>query len=507
MSQPKHRALGLARDDLGCYGAALDSRFELARHHKLLVQQLERVESGLFDRLMIFMPPRHGKSLITSTLFPAWYLGRHPEHSIIAASYGAELATDFGRRVRNFVADPLHRAIFPTCVLAGDSSAVHRFNLEAGGAYYSVGAGGPITGRGANILLIDDAVKNREEAFSQTARRSLQAWYETTAYTRLAPGGSIIVIATRWHVEDLPGWLLKEHASEGWKVINLAALAEPDDALGRKEGEPLWPERFPAEVLERIKEAIGTSAWQSLYQQRPVAETGGIFQKDWWRSYKDAPECRRIVFSADTAFKTGQSNDYSVIQVWGEAAAGYHLLHVWRQRAEFPELKRQAIALAEIWKPNAVLVEDMASGQSLIQSLQAETRLPILPVKPLGDKVARASAVSPIVESGRVYLPESAAWLGDFLDEVSSFPAAPHDDQVDALSQALNYLRGSGSYVDIDFQQRAAAVFHEQTLLREEHIDVVSGSHSSAAGFGWAKAEDRAEAMAKSSSRWRWRGF
>ena len=442
-SNKKTEGLSLAREDLAAYALALWPPLELAPHVKCNIDELERVESGLHDRVMEFLPPRHSKSLPSSRIFPAWYLGRHPDRSVIAASYGQELASDFGRQVRNFIADPLHRAIFPECAIADDSAAAHRFNLTAGGAYYAVGAGGPITGRGADLLIIDDPIKSREQAYSATERKSLQQWYESVAYTRLQPNAAIILIQTRWHEDDLAGWLLREHAREGWKVISLPALAELDDPLGRTEGEPLWPERFGLDVLERIRDAIGTSAWLSLYQQRPVREQGGTFHRDWWRSYNQAFECQRIVFSLDTAFKTAQSADYSVVEVWGETAIGYYLLHVWRQRAEFPELTRQATALAEIWRPNAVLVEDAASGQSLIQALKAETRLPVLPVRPFGDKVARASAVSPLVEAGKVYLPEAAAWLANFLEEVSTFPAAPHDDQVDAMSQALNYLRGA----------------------------------------------------------------
>jgi len=437
-------------------------RFELAPHSKFIIDELERVDAGLHDRAQLLIPPRHGKSLITSQIFTAWYLGRHPDRSIIAASYGQELASDFGRKVRGFVTDPLHTAIFPQCIVADDSNAVHRFGLTAGGNYFAVAAGGPITGRGADLLLIDDAIKSREQAFSAAERRSLQAWYESVAYTRLQPGGAIVLIQTRWHADDLAGWLLREHASEGWKVISLPAIAEIDDPLGRKEGEPLWPQRFPLDVLERIREAIGTAAWLSLYQQRPVAEEGAIFRKTWWRSYREQPECTRVVFSLDTAFKATQSADYSVLEVWGETTTGHYLLHVWRRRAEFPELSRNVVALAEIWKPHAVLVEDAASGQSLIQALKSETRLPILPVKPQGDKVARASAVSPLVESGKVFLPEAAPWLADFMEEVSVFPAAPHDDQVDALSQALNYLRGEPSLTSADrgFMQHAQEHFH-----------------------------------------------
>ena len=223
----------------------------------------------------------------------------------------------------------------------------------------------------------------------------------------------------------------------------MPAIAEEADAW-RREGEPLWPERFPLETLGRIREAIGGAAWQALYQQRPSAAEGTIFKREWWRTYRDQPRCSRVVFSMDTAFKAGEANDYSVVAIIGQTETGYHLLHLWRARAEFPELKRQAIALAEIWKPHAVLIEDAASGQSLIQSLKAETRLPVLPVKPLGDKQSRAAAVTPLIESGRVYLPETAPWLADFIDELSSFPAAPHDDMVDAFAQALNYMRGTG---------------------------------------------------------------
>jgi predicted phage terminase large subunit-like protein len=258
------------------------------------------------------------------------------------------------------------------------------------------------------------------------------------------------VIATRWHEADLVGWLLKEHTSEGWKVISMPAIAETNEGW-RGEGAPLWGQKFPADVLARIREAIGTSAWVSLYQQRPAPEQGAIFHREWWQRYTAPPEARRTVFSLDTAFKANTSSDYSVVLVMAETRTGYYVQHVARGRWEFPELKRQASMLAESWKPNAVLIEDAASGQSLIQTLRAETKLPILPVKTGGaDKQSRAHAVSPLVESGRVFLPESAPWLADFMDEVTSFPTAPHDDQVDALTQALSYLHGQRGWQPSD---------------------------------------------------------
>jgi predicted phage terminase large subunit-like protein len=298
---------------------------------------------------------------------------------------------------------------------------------------------------------VDDAVKDAESAYSTTSRASLQSWFEMVLYPRLQPGGAIIVIGTRWHESDLSGWILREHAADGWVVVSLPAIAEPGDALGRPEGQPLWPSKFPLEALTRIREAIGSSAFASLYQQRPVAAEGAIFRKDWLRTYTEQPECYRIIFSLDCAFKTGASNDYSVIAVWGEGKSGYFLLDVVRERLDFPALMSRTIAKATFWNPHAVLIEDAASGQSLLQSLQLETRLPLLPVRPLGDKASRASAISPLFESGRVFMPQQAHWLSDFVDELTSFPAAPHDDMVDATTQALSWMRGQGnhSYHDI----------------------------------------------------------
>jgi predicted phage terminase large subunit-like protein len=434
--------LALAHEDLACYAIAQWPQFELARHHGLIVSRLEAVERGQLSRLMVFQPPRHGKSLITSGVFPAWYLGRHPEHHVIFATYGQELSDDFGRRVRNFILDPVHQAVFPNCRLSEDSTAAHRFNTTQGGAYYAVGRGGPITGRGAHFLVLDDPIKDREEANSETIRKSLHEWFASVAYTRLMPGGAIIIIQTRWHEDDLAGWLLREHATENWNVLSLPAIAEQDQDF-RKEGQALWPGRFPLAELERIRAAIGGRAWTSLYQQRPAAAEGAVFKRDWWQSYR-LPltlSLSRTVQSWDTAFKKGAENDFSVCTTWGVAENGYYLLHLWRGRVEFPELKRVLASLADQWKPDAILVEDRASGQSLIQELKLGTALPILAIKIDSDKLARAQAVTPLVEAGRVFLPELAPWVGDFVDELAAFPSAVHDDLVDSTTQALNYLR------------------------------------------------------------------
>jgi predicted phage terminase large subunit-like protein len=432
--------LQLATQDLAVYTAANWPGFELAKHHEIIIEKLEAVRRGEISRLLVLTPPRHGKSEIASHYFPGWYLGEHPDRYVISASYGQELASDFGRRVRNLVASPVHRAVFPSCRLAEDSSAAHRFNLSAGGAYFAVGAGGPVTGRGAHLLLIDDPIKNREEAYSETARRTLRDWFQTVAYTRLMPRSAVVLIQTRWHEDDLAGWLLREHADEGWEIMNLPAIAERGEGW-RREGEALWPERFPLDRLEQIKAAIGGVAWAALYQQRPAAAEGQIFRREWWRFFREPPQFRFVVQSWDTAFKAGAENDYSVCATLGVADDGYYLVWLWRGRVEFPELKRQVVSLAAQWRPMVVLIEDKASGQCLIQELRRETAIPLHAVKVDSDKVARAQGVTPVIEYGRVHLPESAPWTADLVEELSAFPVGTYDDQVDALTQGLNYIR------------------------------------------------------------------
>jgi len=431
-----------ARNSLAAYCILSFPGFELAPHLQVLIEKLEAVERGEIKRLMVFMPPRHGKSFVTSQRFPAWYLGKHPDSFVISASYGQELADDFGRAVRDMVADAQQKAIFPECQLSGDSGSMHRFNTTSGGSYFAVGRGAAITGRGAHILLIDDPLKDQAEARSDAVRRELQSWYANVAYTRLQPNAAIVIIQTRWHMDDLAGWLLREHFEERWQVINMPALAEVDEPF-RKAGEALWPSRYSLDALETIQRAVGGAVWQSLYQQRPVAAEGAVFKREWWRSYKDAPAFSFVLQSWDTAFKTGSENDYSVGSTWGRAENGYYLLDVWKGRVEFPDLKRQLQILAARHTPNAIIVEDKASGQSLIQEFRRMTTLPVLPVKVDSDKVTRAQAVTPLVEAGKVFLPERAPWLADYLDELSSFPAGVHDDQVDSTTLALHHLRGS----------------------------------------------------------------
>ena len=240
-------------------------------HIKLLASKLEAVERGDIRRLAIFMPPRHGKSILTSEFFPAWYLGRNPDKYIICATYAQDLADDFGRKVRNQLQDKRYTDVFPDAELSTDSSSMRRFNTTNGGVYFAVGAGSAITGRGAHLLLIDDPIKGREEADSAAMRKNLLDWYRATAYTRLMPNGSVVLIQTRWHEDDLAGWILKETGHEGWDVVEFPAILNERAAtmLELKEGDPLWEESYPLKRLEEIKKTIGTREWSSLYAQKP----------------------------------------------------------------------------------------------------------------------------------------------------------------------------------------------------------------------------------------------
>jgi predicted phage terminase large subunit-like protein len=418
--------------------------FRVAAHHLRIAEALARVERGECRRLIVTMPPRHGKSLLCSEMFPPWFLGRNPGKQIIAATYAQDLADDFGRKVRNLMRDPAYVSVFPGVALREDSTSAKRFHTTQGGVYVAMGVGGPATGRGADCLLIDDPIKGREDAESETSRRKLKDWFTSVAYTRLMPGGAIVVISTRWHCDDLVGWLLREHVHENWEELTLPAL---DD-----DGMALWSDRYPVERLQEIKQTIGSRDWSALYQQRPAPAEGGLVKLNWFQRYSEPPGDGFVLYrvqSWDTAVKAQQIHDPSVCTTWAVTHQGFYLLDVHVGRYEFPALKRAAVNLFDRWQPTAVLIEDKASGQSLIQELRTNTRLPVIPIEPVSDKVTRLAAVSALIEAGRVYIPERTPWLIDFESEITTFPYAPHDDQVDSLSQALAWMQnrvGIGKY-------------------------------------------------------------
>ena len=437
-------AFAWAEDRLLCYAVLQPERYDPAPHHKLIARALQRVERGELKRLMIAMPPRHGKSRLASELFPAWYLGRNPDRSIIACTYAQEFADDIGRKVRNQLSSDLHSRIFPGCGLRDDSTSARRFHTNHGGVYFGVGAGGPITGRGADLLLVDDPTKGQEEAESETQRRKLKDWYASVAYTRLMPGGAVIVIQTRWHEDDLAGWLLREHQHEGWEVLSLPALSD--------DGEALWPEAYPAERLAEIKLAVGSRVWEALYQQRPSPAEGGLIKRNWWKFYRETPaQFDEIIQSWDATFKDTQKSDYVVGQVWGRMGAEKYLLDQVRARMDFTATIQAIRTLSAKWPTaTAKLIEDKANGPAIIATLKRELQ-GLIPVNPQGSKEARLSAVAPQIEAGNVYLPDpsTSPWVHDFIEEMAGFPNGAHDDQVDALSQALIRLGGGAQVITL----------------------------------------------------------
>lgn len=428
-----------ARRSLEGWFRLLNPSFEVAPHHARVVQELEAVERGDTKRLIISMPPRHGKTELASIAFPSWYLGRNPDARCILASYGAGLAHKISRRARN--AFETHSGYIFNTSLAGDSASVSDWDIaEHRGGLTAVGVDGPVTGKGGDLILVDDPVKDAAEAESEPKRESTKEWYRSVLRTRLHPNGAIVVIQTRWHEDDLAGWLLRE-ASEPWKVLNLPMVDS--------NGAPLW-DKWAGEV-EKIRVSVGTRAWESLYQGRPTAVEGGTFKKSWFR-YWDKQihpvECEQIIQSWDLSFKGTTSSDFVVGTVWGKAKgrAEYHLLDMVRKRMDFPETVRAIVGLSAKWPQATVkLVEDKANGPAVISSLRGQLE-GLIAVNPEGGKESRASAVSHLFEGGNVFIPNPRMypWVEDYISEMCSFPFGSHDDAVDSTSQALTRFLGRG---------------------------------------------------------------
>ena len=436
--------------------------------HREICETLEKflqdVRDGKSPRLMISMPPRSGKSELVSRKFPAYAFGVDPDLQIIATSYGADMAQRFNRDVQRVIDNDLYKAVFPdTSLNAGKSNNSKGAYIRTSelfeivghtGSYRSCGVGGGITGIGADILIIDDPVKDRKSANSATVRQNIYEWYTSTAYTRLSPGGGVIVMCTRWHVDDLLGLLLKEEQNGGdkWKVINYPAIAEHDEPH-RKAGEALHPERYPIESLLKIKGAVGSADWASLYQGRPTVLGGNIIKSGWFKRYKQLPELKYRLVDADTALKTKEANDFSVFGCGGLGKEGNLYITDWRRgKWEAPDLKRNAIDfwIKQLAMKNGVCrdfcVEDKASGTGLIQEIKRGTPpIPIRGIERDTDKLTRLQDVLGYIEAGRVYIPENAPWVSDFIAECEAFRGDmkhAHDDQVDVLVDLITLTLG-----------------------------------------------------------------
>ncbi len=438
----------------------------VAAHHLLLLNAVERTAARRYGRLMVFMPPGSAKSTYCSVVAPSWLMGREKDRRYIMASYGSDLAKRMGRRARQVVKSPGFASLF-NCQLSSSTSAADEWALTNGSEYLAGGILSGITGNRAHGLFIDDPVKGREQADSPTIRQKTWDAYQDDLLTRLIPGGFVVLVQTRWHEDDLAGRLLpKNYAGQSgmiecrdgkvWEVINLPAQCEAaDDPLGRQLGEMLWKEWFDEEHWRPFR--LQSRTWAALFQQRPRPDEGGIFKEAWCARRYTAipPEAKMIVHSWDTAQKPEQINDPTVGTIWhsGRGAPGHYLREVYRERIDYPTLRKKVIAYAERDRPAAILIEDKSSGQSLIQELRNTTSLPIIAIEPDGNKVFRANEVSSMVEAGLLHLPDpgriidhlgrplAAPWLIDFESEFFGFPLATNDDQVDSTTQYLRWAR------------------------------------------------------------------
>lgn len=425
--------------------------------HLELIDVLDRFEKGTLlnsrgepiYNLLVNMPVRHAKSDYCTKLFPAYYMSRRPTRHVMTASYGDALAQGFGRNVRDLIADPLTAQIFPDCTLDASTRAVDHWRTTEGGNYYGIGMSGTTSGRPANLLILDDPVKNSTEADSATWRNRQWDTYVSALSARLEPevDGTPprqIVVLTRWHVDDIGGRImdLAEWNEELWHHFNRPAITT--DAAGIEHA--LWPARFNLTWLKR-RQAINARHFASIYQQTPYIEGGNLIKTKWWQRYPTElrpTDFTSVVIAADTAFKTQEQHDPTAIVTAGLSSTGdIFILNVERGRWEYPDLKRKLIALNTLWRGKglrAIYIEDKASGQSIIQDLRRESGLSVIAHKVVHDKVARLNAVLPLIEGGRVFIPEDAPWLDPFLAETLAFPSGDHDDQVDALVIALDVL-------------------------------------------------------------------
>ena len=415
-------------------------------HHKIINKKFNDLAEGKIKRLIINMPPRHTKSEFASYLLPAWMIGKNPKLKIIQATHTADLAIDFGRKTKNLVDQENYRELFPTR-LQEDSQAAGKWKTEQGGEYFAAGVGGAITGRGANLLIIDDPHKEQDIRGDGKSFEKAMNWYTAGPRQRLQPGGSIVIVMTRWSTKDVTGQLLKAQSEEGsdqWEVVELPALL-PD-------GKPVWPEYWTSEELLKTKASIPVSNWNAQYMQQPTGDEGALIKREWWRDWtaKHPPPLDYIIQSYDTAFTKGTKSDYSAITTWGvfeteEDGQNIILLDAFKDRYEFPELRRVAYQQYLDWKPDMVIIEAKASGLPLTHELR-QMDIPVINFTPSrgNDKHVRVNSVAPLFESGKIWAPMHEHFAQEVIEECASFPFGEHDDYVDSTTQAIMRIRQGG---------------------------------------------------------------
>ena len=430
-------------------------------HHKKIADQFNRLAEGKINRLIINMPPRHTKSEFASFLLPAWMIGRNPKLKIIQTTHTTELAVRFGRKAKHLIDSPDYKKFFKT-TLREDSQAAGRWETDQGGEYFAAGVGSAITGRGADLLIIDDP-HSEQDAMNPEALERAYEWYTSGPRQRLQPGGKIVVVMTRWSLKDLTGSLIgaqKGIKSDQWEVIEFPAIL-PDE-------QPVWPEYWKLSELESVKASLSIQKWNAQWMQNPTSEEGSIIKRDWWRKWdKDyIPELYHVIQSYDTAFLKKETADYSAITTWGvfypnpDSGPNLILLDAIKERLEFPELRRRALEQYHYWKPESVVIESKASGLPLTYELR-KMGIPVINFTPSkgNDKHSRINAVAPLFESGQIWAPE-AAFAEEVIEECAAFPFGDHDDLVDSMTQALMRFR-QGGFIEHPEDYKDEPIIHD----------------------------------------------
>ena len=430
---------------------AMWPEFITGKHHKIISQKLERVANGELKRLIINMPPRHTKSEFASFLFPAWMMGKNPRMKIIQATHTTELAVNFGRKTKNLIDSDDYKEVFPNVKLAADSKASGRWDTSNGGMYYAVGVGSNLAGRGGDLVIIDDP-HSEQTAMSNNGFDDAWEWYTGGPRQRLQPGGSIVLVQTRWSEKDMTGQLLRSMAkdplADQWEVVELPALFNDD--------KPCWPEYWSFDDLSAVRASIPPSKWNAQYQQNPTGDENAIIRREWWKKWdrKVVPNLQYVIQSYDTAFSKRETSDFSAITTWGvfypeeSGTPGLILLDSQKGRWDFPELKEVALDQYKYWDPDTVIVEAKASGLPLTHELRT-MGIPVVNFTPSkgNDKVTRVHSVSPLFEAGMVWAPDET-FADELIEEVAAFPNGEYDDLVDSMTQALMRYR-QGNFVTL----------------------------------------------------------
>ena len=415
-------------------------------HHRIIAEKFDNIAKGKLKRLIVNMPPRHTKSEFASYLLPAFIMGQNPMTKIIQTSHTAELSQRFGRKTKQLIDSSDYKQVFPDTNLQADSKAAGRWDTSAGGEYFAAGVGGAITGRGADLLIIDDP-HSEQDALSESAMEGAYEWYTSGPRQRLQPGGAIVLVMTRWSTIDLTGQLMKaqvEPKADQWEVVEFPAILDS--------GTPTWPEYWKIDELESVKASLAISKWNAQWMQKPTSEEGAIIKREWWQEWKekDIPDLHYIIQSYDTAFGKKETADYSAITTWGvfspdDMKPALVLLDARRGRWDFPELKEIAVKEYNYWEPEMVLIEAKASGMPLSDELR-RAGIPITNYTPTrgNDKRTRVNSIAPMFESGMVYYPEGRTFAEEVIEECAAFPYGENDDYVDTVTQALMRFRQSG---------------------------------------------------------------